>query len=352
MNPDSLLALLLPVASVLLAAWLCLPELLMLLRGIRIQNGFTEGPEEVTRWWLHDLDEDLCRQVAGLGFQPVGIYWEKTPLGRLFHEFVFASPEDPGFAMLYPNKQILPRRATFMTVFTSGAVVFTKNYQGGVEVEEDDFLAGLAGQPLPPPPTEAQPEARRQSGSAFLFHLALGVVVGLLSFVEFENQALAWTILGGGVVLVLAIWMCFQAPQEKPVPRLGLDHRSPLEEVLHEHRLRVAHFLRMGHVPVPGNGQESFLEVQRLYHQHHVVRRQFLSSLQGILWAKLVFFALVPGLLVSYLGLAHPAPWACLLAEGLAMAAVRLGLSSAAVIKLLYLGGKSSRPSEAADKKS
>jgi hypothetical protein len=137
--------LLLPPAALLLAAWLCLPELLILWRGPHIENGFRGGSEEVTPYWLHEIDQDLYDQLTAQGFQPVGRYWEKAQLTRTFDEFVFAGPQVPGFGMLYPNSQILPRRAAFLTVFTSGAVLFTKNYSRGLEAEAEEFVAGAPG---------------------------------------------------------------------------------------------------------------------------------------------------------------------------------------------------------------
>src|SRR5262249_3414244 len=62
--------------------------------------------------------------------------------GRTFLEFVFASRAHRCFAMLSPRDQLMPRRATLLTVFTDGAVVFTKNYRGGIEADEAEFFAG------------------------------------------------------------------------------------------------------------------------------------------------------------------------------------------------------------------
>jgi hypothetical protein len=336
--------LLLPVVSLLLAAWLCLPQVVILWRGARLEHGFLGGPEDVAPYWLHEIDEDLFDQLTALGFRPVGRYWEKVQLSRTFDEFVFASPEVPGFGMLYRNSQIMPRRAAFMTVFTSGAVVFTKNYQGGLEAETEDFIAGVPGKP-PLPPVEAPRPEQPLSARHVVIHLAGALVAGLLSFGAFEEQMGVWV---GAGLAAFAVWLlsrAFANPPEEPADQEDLDFRAPLDEVLRVHRHRVAGFVEAGHVPVPGAGPEGFLEIQRRYYEHPLVRREFLASQRVILGAKLVYFALVPGLLACWLGPDHPAPWACLLAEGLVMLAVRYGLSSAGVIKLLRrLGwGKVSR---------
>lgn len=130
----------------------------------------------------------------------------------------------------------------------------------------------------------------------------------------------------------------------EPRYALSLEFRAPLDEVLRVHRHRVAGFVQAGHVPVPGRSPEGFLEIQRRYHGHPLVRRRFLAAVKSILAAKLVYFTLAPGALALYFGPHHPAPWACLLGEGLLMAAIRYGLSSAGVVKLLnrLRGGNSS----------
>ena len=82
------------IVSLLLALGLCLPRLLIVLGCVRLQNGFQAGPEEVTRYWLHDIDEHNFNRLTGLGFAPVGIYWEQMGLSKVFLEFVFAKQGD------------------------------------------------------------------------------------------------------------------------------------------------------------------------------------------------------------------------------------------------------------------
>ncbi len=228
------------IASLLLAAWLCLPEVIVLCRWPCISTGFDGGPKEATASRCPDVDEDLFEEFAELGFEPVGVYWERAPFGRTFRELIFAHRDHPGFGMLYPNNQIGPRRAAFLTVFTDGAVVFTKNYQGGVEADEEDFWAGVPGK-----------------------------TPGRMDF--------------------------------------QVGFRASVEDVWREHRRRVGEFVEAGHEPVPRSGQVSFLEIQRLYHKHPVICREFLAAERLILGLKLGFFGLAPGALACWLGPTHPA---------------------------------------------
>jgi hypothetical protein len=342
--------LVLAVGSVLLAGWLCLPQLLNLERGPKIQNGFDGGPEEAGRYWLHEIDEELRDEIGRLGFQPVGVYWEKADLGRTFHEYVFAGPANPGFAILYPNSQIMPRRAAFLTVFTSGAVVFTKNYKGGLEAEENDFLATAPGQPVPGTQEPDAPFAKPSvSIPMMVFHAGVALAAALLFMDKFEEVAPAWICGGIGLFLAFSLLKVYAGAAEKPAPTEDAKFRVPLAVVLAEHRRHVAGFLQAGHVPVPGGGPESFIEIQRLYYAHPVTRRKFLNAEKTILGAKLVFFALGPGLLAYGLGLDNPAPWLCLLGEGLILAAIRYGVTSAGVIRLLdRMGGKAAEKEDPA----
>src|SRR5262249_27366873 len=165
----------------------------------------------------HDIDEDLYQKLAALGFGPVGVYWEKVKIHRTFQEFVFARPGEPGFAMLYPNHQIMPRRATFLTVFTSGAVVFTKNYQGGLEAEVDDFLAGVPGKP-PVPLVDCQPKDQQPPAFLSLFHLAATVVGLLFAVGGFRYHWSIGILVGLGTIVALVVSKTIQGPQETPAP--------------------------------------------------------------------------------------------------------------------------------------
>src|ERR1700733_13841933 len=96
------------IVSLLLAAWMCLPEVIVLCTWPCIRNGFEGGPREATARRCPDVDEDMFEEFAELGFEPVGVYWEEIRSGRTFRELIFAHPDHPGFGILYPNNQIGP----------------------------------------------------------------------------------------------------------------------------------------------------------------------------------------------------------------------------------------------------
>ena len=233
-NPMEPVILILAVVSVLLAFWSCLPELWVLCRRPKIQNGFVGSPEEVAAGdCRHEVDEDLVEELAALRCQPVGLFWEKMKFGRIFHELVFANAKEPGFAILYPNRQIGPRRASFLTVFTSGAVVFTKNYSGGLEAHEDDFIAGGLKPPAPPlepvaeadapprqappsesPPKKAPPKDAHGPAHTALLHVATLMLAALFSTGDYPP---ALIFLAAGLCLAVIVrW--FKGPGSEPEP--------------------------------------------------------------------------------------------------------------------------------------
>src|SRR5579859_5228890 len=110
----------LAVVAVLIVVRLCLPNVFIVLGRSPLQNGFSGGPEGVSAYWLNNVDESLHEEMLALGFQPLGVYWEQMPFTRRFTEYVFNRPGTNSYGILYPNDQILPRRASFFTVFLSG----------------------------------------------------------------------------------------------------------------------------------------------------------------------------------------------------------------------------------------
>lgn len=277
---DPLLMAALQVGSLALAAWLLWPRLLVVLGRRQLQNGFSGGPEELQSHWLLDVDAELVEQLTGFGFQPLGLYWERMSQSRTFRELVYVSPADQCFGLLYPNSQIMPHRASCLTVFADGAVVQTKNYDGGVKGNRADFVVGA-------PP----------------------------SAVSFEAT-----------------------PAEAPAE--DLDYRAPLDEVLQVHRARVQRFVAAGRVPRVAADCELFLHIQQKYHEHPYLTSQHRSA--ELTNSMSYLFVLVAGPVVlgmSY-GFDHPAPWLVLALEGVVGLAVRYGFSSAQKIAFLRrLGG-------------
>jgi hypothetical protein len=329
----------LQLVSLLLALWLCLPRLLVVFRQNRIHRGFESGPDEASRYWLHGIDDQHHQQLEGLRFKPLGIYWEKTDFGRKFLEFIYVAPAQRCFAMLYPDNQIMPRRATFMTAFDDGAIVFTKNYQGGVEGDAPTFLAGGLPRPTgsaapePPPPSPAPERSPR-----WPHLLLLGLIAGLAgSWFYGGDWSPSW---GGWAAVVLAVLLSFfkgrvAAPSALPEDEQDLDYRAPLPEVLEEHQRRLARFQLVGRTPLPAVTEEDFLEMQKVYHEHPFVSGVYWSAELFNLCVRLGGLAFAPVLLGFWLGANHVAVWSVLLAECLVMAAFRYGCSTAFVIGFL-----------------
>jgi hypothetical protein len=175
MLPEDTITLALAIVSTLILLRLFLPNICAVLGLRTLKNGFKGGPEDANSCWPTKLDDDLYQEMLALGFQPVGTCWEQLPFTRRFEEFVFTRPGEKCFGLLYPNDQIMPRRGSFFTVFETGGVVFTKNYCGGVEVQEADFLAtGARTEPARhlPPPAPAYPLWK-----PILFCLAVGLLM-------------------------------------------------------------------------------------------------------------------------------------------------------------------------------
>ena len=141
MPPQDPIALSLVVVSTLILIRLLLPNILVVLGLVPLQNGFVGGPEDANSNWPAKIDDDLYQEMLALGFRPEGTNWEQMPFSRRYESFVFTRPGDKCFGILYPNNQIMPRRSSFLTVFDTGGVVYTKNYCGGAEAQEGDFLA-------------------------------------------------------------------------------------------------------------------------------------------------------------------------------------------------------------------
>src|SRR5262249_39914482 len=153
------------------------------------------------------------------GFMPLGIYWETMPGKRVFHEYVFVRRGEPCYGLLYPADQILPRRAAFLTAFPTGGVVFTKNNAGGLLIHEGNFISEGAGQ----------------------------VAAG-------------------------------KTPDPFGSPDTDLSLRIPLADVFERHRENVNRLLLRGEERPQAFETDDFVEVQRLFHEHPVVRREFQAA--------------------------------------------------------------------------
>ncbi len=124
------------------AIWVCLPDVLFLLGLTRVRRGILGGPEAVRSGPGELVTDEIAEELDALGFVLAGLYWEQLPAHKLFRHPVFVSRKGDCFASIYRLfNNDLPRVA-FKTSFADGAVVFTRNYVGGMEVDEATLRAG------------------------------------------------------------------------------------------------------------------------------------------------------------------------------------------------------------------
>jgi hypothetical protein len=339
MLPLDTLTLTLAILSTLILIRLILPNICAVLGLMRLQNGMAGGPEDANCYWPFRMDVDLYEEMVALGFQPEGTNWEQLPFTRRFEGFVLTRPGEPCFGVLYPNNQIMPRRAAFLTVFETGGVVFTKNYVGGIEVQEGDFLAtGPGTDPESDSPPEPQaPAFSYWKVALFCFTTALLIAVPD-SFYERWDSTHKMIVLGvlGGVALIATLLQLRPRRPRRPdrEPR-DLDLRMPLAGTLTRHRWNVNRLLAQGQqLPAYFDGHE-FIATQQRYHRHPRLRRQWQSAMCFLLLSKLIVIAILPTILFCTLGPANPLPWSVLLAEGLVGLYLRYGCSSATVLNIL-----------------
>jgi hypothetical protein len=329
----------LAILSTLILIRLLLPNIFAVLGLTPLKNGFAGGPEDANSYWPSKIDDDLYKEMLALGFQPEGTYWEQLPFTRRFEEFVFTRPGEKCFGLLYPNDQIMPRRGSFLTVFETGGVVFTKNYCGGVEVQESDFLAtGGRTDPardLPPPSAPAC-----SPWKPIVFCLAVGLlIVALVPGSDrwmSSDQRVMLRVLGCAVIGMLLQIRPQRAAPRRPEPQPDdLDVRIPLAETLARHRLNVNRFLAQGQqLPAVFDGDE-FIATQKRYHRHPRLRRQWQTSMGTLLGGKLILLAPLPTIFFCSLGVHDPLPWSILLVEGLVGLYLRYRCSSATVLNIL-----------------
>ena len=340
MPPQDTITLALAVLSTLILIRLLLPNIFVVLGLIRLQNGFAGGPEDANSYWPTKIDDDVYKEMLALGFRPEGTYWEQLPFTRRFEEFVFTRPGEKCFGILYPNNQIMPRRGSFLTVFETGGVVFTKNYCGGVEVEKGDFLATGArtgpARDLPPPP----PAPAGSSSKPIVFGLAAGLLMATLvpgadSWLSFDQRVML------RVLCAAVIGALLQNRLQRAVPRRpeqqpdDLDLRVPLAETLARHRLNVNRLTAQGQQPPAVFDGDEFIATQQRYHRHPRLRMLFQYSMGGLLVVKLIVLAPLPAIFFARLGVRDPLPWGVLLVEGLVGLYLRYGCSSRTVLNIL-----------------
>jgi hypothetical protein len=250
------------VASVALAIiiHLSMRHVMVVLGRSPLRNGFDAGPDALNPELVPTLDADLFNEMLELGFKPLGIYWEQVSFSKRHQEYIFVRPGENCYGNLYRSDSILPRRGSFFTVFPDGAVVFSKNYAGGVELRTDDFIAEGAGQ---------FESGRPKPASEF----------------------------------------------EAPVEEIDFDVRIPLATVLERHRENVNRFIFQGHKPPSSFDADAFCVAQHLFYQHPALRQQHRSAERTNLIRNLLGYAFVPAILMLICGVTHPLPWLALLIE-------------------------------------
>ena len=335
--PPQEITLALAFLSTLILIRLLLPNILAVLGLSPLKNGFAGGPEDANCYWPSRIDDDLYREMLALGFQPEGTYWEQHLLTRRFEEFVFTRPGEKCFGILYPNNQIMPRRGSFLTVFETGGVVFTKNYCGGVEVQEGDFLAtGARTDPERDPPQPPAPAGSpwQRIVSCVAAGLLIVTLVSDSDCWQSSDQRVMLWVLGGLAVIGALLQFLLRRPVPPRPARQpdDLDLRIPLAETLAKHRLNVSRLIAQGQqLPAFFNSHE-FIATQQRYYYHP----RFRGQLQWMLLAcKLLVLAPLPAIFFYRLGAGDPLPWSVLLVEGLVGLYLRYGCSSATVVNIL-----------------
>lgn len=350
MLPTDTMTLALAILSTFILSLVLLPNIFAVLGLTSVKNGYAGGPEDASCYWPDRIDHDLYQEMLALGFQPVGTYWEQFPFTRRFEEFVFARPGEKCFGILYPNDQIMPRRGSFLAVFETGGVVFTKNYCGGVEVQEGDFLATGA---RTDPPTQLPPRPPTPAGAHWRlirFCLAAGLLLVTLASGSdrwlSSDQRIFLRILSVALIgTVLKVRPQQDAPRRPVRQPADLELRIPLAETLARHRLNVNRLIEQGQQLPAALDEHEFLATQQRYYRHPRLRRLMQSSMGTLLLLKLIALAPLPAIFFSRLGVHDPLPWSILLVEGLVGLYLRHGCSSAQVVRFLRGMGRNQKTS-------
>jgi hypothetical protein len=339
MLPQDPITLALAIVSTLVLIRLLLPNILIIVGLVPLRNGFAGGPEDANSYWPGKIDDDLYREMLALGFRPEGTFWEQMPFSRRYEEFVFTRPGEKCFGILYPDNQIMPRRSSFLTVFETGGVVYTKNYCGGAEAQEGDFLA--TG-PRTEPVRDLQPQAPAASPwNRIMFCLAVGILAMTLfdgsNYWLTTDQKTVLRVLGGVAILraLLPSRPRGTAPRHPAGERADLDLRLPLAETLARHQRNVNLLIAAGQqLPACFDAHE-FIATQQRYHRHPRLRNLFQASTLTLLLSKLIILAPLPAIFFGTLGIQSPISWGVLLVEGLVGLYLRYGFSSAGVVNIL-----------------
>ncbi len=130
------------VAGLALTLWICLPNLLRFAGCIRFRNGVYGGPAELEPEGKGELYASLYQQLIDLGFEPLGVYWEKVIWHHRSQEFAFVLRKENCQGIIFRLAGGDPR-VVLKTVFSNGAIVKTCNYTRPREDSADYFVQGI-----------------------------------------------------------------------------------------------------------------------------------------------------------------------------------------------------------------
>ena len=111
---------------------------------------------------------------------------------------------------------------------------------------------------------------------------------------------------------------------DEPDLRTGGVPTEDLARVLAEHQARVGRFRERGRAPREGRTLEDFADIQNVYANHPTVSRALRFETLVLVLATLAVLGVSLAVMAWWLGLDHPAPWAFVLLECLAMVSIRV----------------------------
>ena len=115
-------------------------------------------------------------------------------------------------------------------------------------------------------------------------------------------------------VLAIGCKVLFSGQEKARQPAaLPFDERTPLLEVLEEHRRRVQRFILAGNALMSGQTIDDSLEGKRVFYEHPTVFWRLWPALLLLLLVKIGFLSVGPVILAHVYGIDHPAPWVALL---------------------------------------
>jgi hypothetical protein len=139
--PQDVAAWLIQGGSVLLLIIVCLPFGLTAL-GVAGRRRIAGIPEDLRPDGKDLVYDKLYSRLIALGFRPLGYFLESLPFGPRLRTAIFASPDGQSTAGLYRLTRHDEPRLRFLSVFTDGSIVHTKNDEELLEQQWDYLRQG------------------------------------------------------------------------------------------------------------------------------------------------------------------------------------------------------------------